>query len=105
MSISPVFWSGTAVKATDILIASSLALEHGYTIMNYKASKCQSAWWKHLSPSATKKLKSARRSMLTVFWDSQGPVLQHYPERGPTVGSARYSDMLEHEPRPAIRTK
>jgi hypothetical protein len=61
MSISSIFWSSIAMKATDILIASSLALKHGYTIMNYKANKCRSVWWKHLSFSATKKLKSARR--------------------------------------------
>jgi hypothetical protein len=28
------------------------------------------------------------------FWDSQDPVLEHYQERGTTINSARYSEML-----------
>ena len=43
--------------------------------------------------------------MLTVFWDSQSPVLEHYQERGSTINSARYSEMLTDRPKPAIRSK
>ena len=43
--------------------------------------------------------------MLTVFWDSQGPVLEHYQERGTTINSARYSEMLTDRPKPTIRSK
>ena len=32
--------------------------------------------------------------MLTVFWESQGPVLEHYEERGTTINSAWYSEKL-----------
>jgi len=35
--------------------------------------------------------------MLTVFWDSQGPILETYQERGTTVTSATYCDMLQRE--------
>jgi hypothetical protein len=43
--------------------------------------------------------------MLTVFWDSQGPILEHYLEWGTTVTSEKYCDMLRNELRPAIFTK
>jgi hypothetical protein len=32
--------------------------------------------------------------MLTAFWDSQATVLEHYQERGTTINSAGYSEML-----------
>ena len=59
------------------------------------------------SPVA-KKLKtqlSAGKLMLIVFWDSQGPILETYQERGTTVTSATYCDMLERELKPVIRSK
>jgi len=43
--------------------------------------------------------------MLTVFWDSQEPILETYQERGTTVTSAVYCDMLQRELKPAIRSK
>ena len=43
--------------------------------------------------------------MLTVFWDSQGPILESYQERGTTVTSATYCDILQGELKPAIRSK
>ena len=43
--------------------------------------------------------------MLTVFWVSQGTVLEHYQERGTTVNTARYSEMLTDRLRPAVRSK
>jgi hypothetical protein len=33
--------------------------------------------------------------MLTVLWDSHGPILEHYQERGTTLTSVRYCDMLK----------
>ena len=41
----------------------------------------------------------------TIFWDSQGVILEHYVERGTTVNSVRYSEMLSTELKPTIRTK
>ena len=43
--------------------------------------------------------------MLTVFWDSQGPVLEHYQERGTTINSSLYSEMLTDRLKSAIRSK
>ena len=45
---------------------------------------------------------SAGKLMLTVFWDSQGPVLEYYQERSTTINSARYSEMLTDRLKPAI---
>ena len=43
--------------------------------------------------------------MLTIFWDVNGPILVHFQEKGQTVTSARYSDMLVNDLKPAIRSK
>jgi len=64
-------------------------------------SKRQSMQW-------NKKFKtqaSAGKVMLTIFWDVSGPILVHFQEKGQTVISARYSDMLVSELKPAIRSK
>ena len=64
--------------------------------------------WKHPSSPASKKFKtqaSAGKVMLTIFWDVNGPILVHFQEKGQTVTSARYSDMLVNELKPAIRSK
>jgi hypothetical protein len=75
-------------------------------IHNYAPeSKHQSLEWKHPTSPAKKKFKtqrSAGKVMLTVFWNSQGPILEHYQERGTTVNSARYSEMLRDKLTTAI---
>ena len=43
--------------------------------------------------------------MLTVFWDSQRPILETYQERGTTVTSATCCDILKRELKPAICSK
>ena len=48
---------------------------------------------------------SAGKLMLAVFWVSQGPILESYQERGTTVTSATYCDMLQRKVKPAIRSK
>jgi len=71
-------------------------------------SKRQSMEWKHPGSPVKKKFKSqpsAGKVLLTIFWDSQGVILEHYLERGATVNSVRYSEMLSTELKPAIRTK
>jgi histone-lysine N-methyltransferase SETMAR len=68
-------------------------------------SKHQDIQWNHPASPPSKKFKtqpSARKVMLTVFWGSQGPILEHYQERGTTVTSGRYCDMLQNELKPAI---
>ena len=71
-------------------------------------SKQQNMQWKNPSSPAPKKFKmqpSAGKLMLTVFWDSQGPILETYQERGTTVTSATYCDMIQRELKPAIHSK
>lgn len=51
-------------------------------------SKCQSMEWKCWELPVKKKFKiqpSAGKVMLTIFWDSQGPVLEQYLEKGSTA--------------------
>ena len=71
-------------------------------------SKRQSTYWNHPQSPCKKNFKtqpSAGKLKLTVFWDSQGPVLEHYKERGTTINSQRYSEMLTGRQKPAIRSK
>jgi histone-lysine N-methyltransferase SETMAR len=71
-------------------------------------SKRKSTQWKHPSSSANKKFKtqaSAGKVMLTIFWDVNGPILVHFQEKGQTVTSARYSDMLVNELKSVIQSK
>ena len=70
--------------------------------------KRQSMEWKHSQSPTRKKFRSqpsAGKLMLTVFWDSQGPILEHYQERGSTINSARYGEMLIDRLKPEIRSK
>ena len=43
--------------------------------------------------------------MLTIFWDSQGPILETYQERETTVTSATYFDILQGELKPTNFSK
>jgi len=78
-------------------------------VHHYKPeTKRQSMQWKHPSSPSSKKFKSqpsAGKLLLTVFWDSQGPILEHYMEKDVTVRSVNYYNMLRNELRPAIRSK
>jgi hypothetical protein len=79
-------------------------------IHHYKSeSKCQSMEWKHhhhLPAKKNFKMYPASGSlMLTFFWDLQGLLLEHYQERGYTLNSARYGEMLCDKPKPAFRGK
>ena len=70
--------------------------------------KRQSMEWKLPHSPIGEKFKSqpsARKLMLTVFWDSQGPILEHYQERGSTINSTRYSEMIIDRLKPEIRSK
>jgi len=48
---------------------------------------------------------SAGNLMLTVFWESQGPILETYQKHGATVKTATYCDILQGELKPAICSK
>jgi len=75
-------------------------------VYHYKPeSKRQLIQWKHSSSLASKEVKtwaSAGKVMLTIFWDVSDPILVHFQEKGQTVNSARYSDMLVNRSKPAI---
>jgi hypothetical protein len=43
--------------------------------------------------------------MLTVFWNSPQLLMEHYQERGSTVNSTDYSEMLCDETKPVIRSQ
>jgi hypothetical protein len=71
-------------------------------------TKWKSMQWKHPSSPVAKKFKmqpSEGRLMLNIFWDSQEPVLETYLERGKTVTSATYCDILQRGLKPAILSK
>jgi hypothetical protein len=71
-------------------------------------TKWKSMQWKHPSSPVAKKFKtqpSADKLMLTTFWDSQGRILETCLERGTTVTSATYCDMLQIGLKPATRSK
>jgi len=56
----------------------------------------------------TKKFRtqpSAGKVMLTVFWDEQAVILEHYMPKGNTVTNATYADLLKNHLRPAIKPK
>ena len=88
----------------DRIITGDKTWVHHYEL----ESKQQSMEWKHPQSPCKKKFKtqpSTGKLMLTVFWDSQGPVLEHYQERGTTINSAWYSEMLIDKLKLAIRSK
>ena len=63
---------------------------------------------RHRSSPVSNKFKtqaSAGKVMLTIFWDVSHDVLVHFQEKGQTVTSARYSDMLVNELKPVIQLK
>ena len=43
--------------------------------------------------------------MFTLFWNSQGPILEHYHEEGTTGKSVCYCEMLWDQFKPAVRWK
>jgi histone-lysine N-methyltransferase SETMAR len=47
---------------------------------------------------------SAGKLMLTLFWDMNRPILEHYQEKVETVNSVRYSTMLEEKLKLAIHS-
>jgi hypothetical protein len=46
-----------------------------------------------------------RQMMLTLFWDFNGPILEHYQDRGQMINSAQYCAMPEEELKLAICSK
>jgi hypothetical protein len=74
---------------------------HHYT----PESKCRSMTWRLPLKKEFKTQPSARKVKLTHLWDAQGSILEHYKEKGTTVNSLQYSEMLWDLLKPDIRTK
>jgi hypothetical protein len=77
--------------------------------LHHTKSKRSSVQWKHPSSPSAKLFEvmsraSAEKSMLTVFWESQGVLLSHFQKRGENVKSASYCEVLLKF-RDAIRRK
>ncbi|GBM23739.1 Histone-lysine N-methyltransferase SETMAR [Araneus ventricosus] len=43
--------------------------------------------------------------MLTVCWDTKGPIIEDFMKKGTTINSVSYTKMLEKKLKPAIRSK
>jgi histone-lysine N-methyltransferase SETMAR len=64
--------------------------------------------WHHTSSPKMKKFRSrpsAGKVMLTLLWDEQGVILEHYMPTGNTVTSVTYAVSLKNHLRPAIKSK
>jgi histone-lysine N-methyltransferase SETMAR len=71
-------------------------------------TKKASKEWRHSSSPKLKKFHtqpSVGKVMLTLFWDGQGVILEHYMPRGNTVTSVTYADLLKNHLHPAIKSK
>jgi hypothetical protein len=61
--------------------------------------------WRHSnSPKPDKFLSqpSLGKVMLTLFWESKGPSLEHYINKGTTITSSSYCDLLVNHLKPEI---
>jgi hypothetical protein len=76
---------------------------HYHQLETKKASK---EWHPTSSPKPKKFCTqlSAEKVMLTLFWGEKGVILGHM-NRGNTVTSAMYADLLKNHLRPAIKSK
>ena len=71
-------------------------------------TKKASKEWRHTFSPKPKKFctqPSAGKVMLTLFWDEQEVILEHYMLRGNAVTSATYADLLKNHLCPAIKSK
>lgn len=48
---------------------------------------------------------TAGKAMLTLFWGAQRKTVEYYVERGSTVKSVHYCQMLQDKLKPVIHTK
>lgn len=71
-------------------------------------SKISSMEWRHSTSPKPKKFRtqpSAGKLMLTVFWDKDGCLVEHYMPKKTNVNSETYCDILQNHLKPAIRSK
>jgi len=95
-------------KECDIFLDGIITGDETWVHHYEPECKRQIMKWKHPQSPIRKKFKSqpsAGKLTLTVFWDPQGPILEYYQDRGSTINSARYSEMLNDRLKPEIRSK
>jgi hypothetical protein len=64
--------------------------------------------WEYMSLPRTMKFKrvpSAGKVMLMLFWNFSGPISEYYQDRGQMVTSAWYCAMLKEQSKPTIYSK
>jgi hypothetical protein len=87
-----IYWTTIATKMMPFWDALSLGMRRRCTIMFQKAN---SRVWNgnilHHQSKSSSKLNHVWEAMLTLFWDTQGPTLEHYQKRGMTVNSEHYA--------------
>jgi hypothetical protein len=78
-----------------------------HVMMRWKLGLLLPAWNKegaipgHQNP----KISTHRIVLPVLFWDHQGPIIEHYMSKGTAVTSTSYCNMLRNHVRPAIRSK
>jgi len=71
-------------------------------------SRRQNKHWKNPSSPLSKAFQAQTlvgKLTRALFWDSIGPLLEHYQAKGQTMKSKRCCALLADELKPAIRTK
>jgi len=83
-------------KNPDNFVSQFLTVDETWLHHFDPESKAQSMAWKHVSFPPPKKFQhvaSARKVMVTVFWDAKGNVLTDYLEQGSTIRGTYYADL------------
>ena len=84
-------------KEGDAFLSRIVTTDETWVFHYEPESKRRSMEWKHVSSPVKKKFKSQkslRKVMLTVFWDRNGPITISFLERGNTVNSENYCELL-----------
>ena len=101
------FWITVLLEVTSSWKGSSREMKHGSTITNQRLNG--RVWNRNIPicpPSKSSECIQLQESLrLTVFWDSQGLLLEHCRERGSTVNSSVYSEVLCDKLKPALWSK
>ena len=84
-------------KEGDAFLSRIVTTDETWVFHFEPESKRRSMEWKHVSSPVKKKFtsqKSLRKVMLTVFWDRNGPITISFLEKGNTVNSENYCELL-----------
>jgi hypothetical protein len=93
-------------QVTPFCVAFSLATKHGFIIVNLRADTRMWNGNTRRSPSNKFKFQSVAINVtFTLFWDSEGPVLENCEEWGVAMNNANYSEMLGDKLKLAIQSE